>query len=295
MRKPDFFIVGAQRCGTTAMYEYLRQHPEIFMPDEKELFFFGTDLNFPVGVKDEARYLSLFSRGQNAKRVGEATAVYLYSKRAAAEIKAFCPSARIIIMLRNPVDQMYSLHSNHSAGGVEDIEDFEAALDAEQARKQDLRGLTIHGYPVELLFYREVAKYTEQVRRYLDVFGSENVHIIIFDDFESDTAQVYKSTLRFLDVNQEFQPEFQVINPSWGVRSKALQSLILLPPVLSIGRALLPQRLRSAAMRLIGRVEPRPPMDPDLRTRLQAEFAPEVGRLSELLGRDLTHWSKDLQ
>src|SRR5882672_1680365 len=113
MRKPDCFIVGAPRCGTTAMYTYLGQHPEIFMSARKEPHFFGTDLSSPALVRDEQQYLSLFAKAQNEKRAGEASVFYLYSQRAAREIHAFCPSARIIIMLRNPVEMMYSLHSRH--------------------------------------------------------------------------------------------------------------------------------------------------------------------------------------
>jgi hypothetical protein len=119
MRKPDFFIVGAPKSGTTAMYFYLKQHPEIFMPERKELHFFGSDFFAPHFVRDLKDYLKFFEGADNKKRIGEASPWYLYSKRAAFEIKEFNPDADIIIMLRNPVDMMYSLRETLRKKGIE--------------------------------------------------------------------------------------------------------------------------------------------------------------------------------
>ncbi len=114
------------------MYDYLKQHPEIFMPERKEPNFFGTDLGLsPYFIRDEKEYLSLFSGARNEKRVGEASVLYLFSKLAATEIKECNPAASIIIMLRNPVDMIHSLHSQYVYNGWEDIVEFEAALDSE--------------------------------------------------------------------------------------------------------------------------------------------------------------------
>ncbi len=212
MRVPDLFIVGAPKCGTTALYTYLSQHPEVFMSRVKEPSFFGTDLRNPARPTSE-QYLHLFAGARNEKRVGEASTSYLGSRRAAAEIKKFSPSSRIVIMLRNPVEAMYSLHSQRLYQGTEDITDFETALGAEEERKRGRRLPRRRGV-VEGLFYREGAKYSQQVKTYLEAFGRENVHIIIFDDLKHTPAQVYGETLRFLDASTEFQIESQVANPS---------------------------------------------------------------------------------
>lgn len=292
MRRPDFFIVGAPKCGTTAMNYYLKQHPDIFIAKSKEMHFFGSDLDFSNRIRirySEEEYLSYFSGAKNQKRAGESSVFYLYSERAAAEIKEFCPSANIIIMLRNPVDMLYSWHSQSLYNGDENIDDFESALDAEDHRKRGLcipqRGI----FPVKCLFYREVAKYTQQVQRYLDTFGNEKVHIIIFDDLRSDTAKVYQETLCFLGVNPGFQPKFRVVNPNKSVRSKAVRnfSLWLRGTCIPIP---LRRRLLQGIRFLNTRYEPRSPMDPKLRRRLQAEFISEVEGLSQLLGRDLMYW-----
>ncbi len=296
MRKPDFFIVGAPKCGTTAMNDYLQAHPEIFIPAKKEIHFFGADLLFLKGKRvTEQEYMVYFAPAGNEKRLGEASVWYLYSQQAAAEIKAFSPAARIIIMLRNPVDMMYSLHSQRLYNDNENLVNFEEALAAEADRRQGKR-LYQNASDVMGSLYRAAATYTPQVQRYCEVFGREQVHIIIFDDFARATPEVYRQTCEFLAVDSRFQPDFRVINANKGVHSAALRSFLRYPPK-SI-RWLLPllglrparQGFKGWLRRFNARYESRPPMDPGLRRRLQAEFAPEVERLSALVGRDLMHW-----
>lgn len=295
MRKPDFFIVGAPKCGTTAMYTYLRQHPEIFMPDRKELHFFGSDFKSKFFIRDEATYLSFFSKAKNEKRIGEASVWYLYSKLAAKEIKDYCPSAKIIIMLRNPVDVLYSQHSQFLYNGNEDIDNFEEALNAEDDRKKGKR-IPKGNHFVESLFYKETVKFTQQVKRYLDVFGRENVHIIIYDDFKNETERVYKQTLEFLGVNKEIVPVFEVVNPNKRTVSKLVRNIYINPDnfIRKLGKNFIPKSFRvfllESLKKLNTKFESRPPMDKELRRRLQKEFTKEIEDLSNLLGRDLTFW-----
>lgn len=296
--KPDFFIVGAPKSGTTAMYRYLKQHPEIFMPERKELHFFGTDIQSSLYVRDREKYLSFFSHIAGEKRVGEASVWYLYSKKAAHEIKEFCPTASIIIMLRNPVDMLYSLHSHFLYNGSEDIDNFQAALDAEGDRRRGQR-IPVTAHFVECLFYRETVKYAQQVERYLKVFGRENVHIIIYDDLKKDPLGVYQEALTFLGVDEQFKPAFSIVNPNKSVRSKALQRFLLNPPAHTqkLLKAVLPRFVRSSVWKGLKRLnikcEPRKPMNPDLRKCLQSEFAAEVESLGKIIGKDLSHWSRD--
>jgi sulfotransferase family protein len=296
MRKPDFFIVGAPRCGTTAMYTYLRQHPDIFMSARKESHFFGTDISSLALDRDEQKYLALFAGAQHEKRVGEASVFYLSSRRAAREIHAFCPSASIVIMLRNPVDMMYSLHSFNLFMGAETISDFRTALMVEEERKRGLQ-LPAKLYPVKPLLYREVATYRPQIQRYLDVFGGQSVHVILFDDFTNATARVYREICEFLGVSPDFQPEFPVVNANKRVRSQAVRNVLRSPPS-GLGRrlvkAMLPWPVRQRLFKGLRHFnvvdERRRPLNPHLRRQLQAEFAPEVEQLSRLLRRDLRHW-----
>lgn len=295
MRLPDFFIVGAPKCGTTAMNFYLKQHPDIFM-SEKEIHFFGEDLRFAVPRVTRQQYLSAFSAATEVKRAGEAAVWYLYSRQAAHEIKEFSPSARIIIMLRNPVDVMYSLYRQRLYNGNEDIEDFEAALDAEESREL---GERMPRRPSNLMgcFYRASVKFTSQVRRYFDRFDRQNVHVIIFDDFQKDAALVYRQCCDFLDVDNRFRPSFPIINARQRARSEFIRDLLHDPPRSFhwLARALMLRRNRQGGYkgwlkRLNTTHAKIPPMKPELRRALKEEFRPEVEQLSELLGRDLTTW-----
>lgn len=298
MKKPDFFIVGAPKCGTTAMNHYLGQHPEIFIPDLKELHFFGSDLKFNRHRPNREEYLALFQEAGREKRVGEASVWYLYSKEAAEEIKEFCPTADIIIMLRNPVDMLYSLHSQMLYTGNEDIADFEVALEAEEDRKQGLR-IPSTALFVPGLFYRETVEYSRQVERYLNVFGREHVHVIIFDDFRKYADDLLKKTFQFLGVNPDFQPDLRIVNANKQIRSRKLQRFLNSPPQVTrrFGRAFATTKVRQRILKGLKsyntNYESRYSMDPQLRRRLQAEFAPEVEELSRLLDLDLRYWLKD--
>ncbi len=292
-RWPDFFIVGAPRCGTTAMYEFLGEHPRVFMPSAKEPHFFGSDLpSLPHFVRDRPRYLRLFAGARTAQRVGEASVWYLASCRAAAEIKASVPRARIIVQLRDPVEVMYSLHGLRVLLGQEELVDFEAALAAEPARAAGRRP-----WPSGLPLYRETVRFTDQVGRYLVAFGREAIHVILYDDLCRDVAAVYRGTLAFLGVEPDHQARFRIVNAGHPPRSVALAGLpTRLPRLTALLRRVVPLRsrvrLRGWVSGLNTRPEARPPLAADVRRRLGVELRPEVERLGELLGRDLRHWSR---
>ena len=298
MRKPDFFIVGAAKCGTTAMNDYLGQHPGIFVPEAKEIHYFGQDLDIRTARPRDTleSYLARFEGAEAFARAGEASVWYIYSRSAAQEILEFNPDASVIIMLRDPVEFMYSQHSQamHNALGDEDILDFAQALDAEEDRVAGRRPVPAQTTFPDGVFYRRIARFTEQVQRYYDLFPRDRVHVIVFDDFRADTAAAVRDTYRFLGVDPDFVPETPVVNPNKTYRSWAVRKLQQRIP----GKAkdLVPAAVRrraSDAIYAMNRVyQPRDVMDPALRAQLQAEFAPEVAALGDLIGRDLSHWSK---
>lgn len=298
--KPNLFIVGAPKCGTTSMNDYLAQHPEVFMPTSKEPHYFGSDLRYTPGyIRDEAEYLSLFAAaGPGKKIIGEASTWYLFSQRAAEEIKAFSPDARIIIMLRNPVDMIYSLHGQRLYDCNEDIPDFADALEAEADRQRGLRRPQAFQGSLDVYLYREVGKYASQVQRYLEVFGRERVHFITFEELTRDTAGAFQRTCEFLDIDPTIQVDFQIKNQMKRLRWPVLGRFMRVPPTVGrwLFRSLTPltvrRRLYDFVWNLNVRVERRQPMSPDVARRLYREFAPDIQRLSALLGRDLTAWSR---
>lgn len=294
MNKPDFFIVGAPKCGTSALCTYLDQHPAICIASDKEPDFFGSDLQGKRAATTLDAYLALF-RCHPEKLWGEGSTWYLFSKQAAQEIYAHNPQAKIIIMLRNPVDFMYAMHSQSVFVADEDILDFEQALQAEPDRKQGRRiprGCT----QPEALLYTEAARFCEQVQRYLHVFGREAVHIIIYDDFRRDTSGVYRAILEFLGVDTTFHPDFRIINPNKTLRWQAFNWFLRRPSpwLRRLYRATSTPAMRYAIRRtsafLNTRYVPRSPLPPRLRNELNWQLTPEVVCLSELIGRDLSSW-----
>lgn len=291
LRRPNFFIVGAAKSGTTSMQKYLGQHPDIAMPQRREPIFFGQDLTSHTKRTGDAQaYLQVFAGCGPEKIVGEKTVWYLYSKTAAAEIEAFDKNAKIMIMLRNPVDMVHSLHHQFLSTGNEDVRSFEAALALMEERAAG-RSLPKGAHFPQGLLYTQVPLYCDQVERYLRAFGRDQVQVISFDEFSRDTPACYARALAFLDVRQDFTPEFVVYNKKRKARLKPLEDL-------SDGRspalALLPASLREALrwrLQRLNRVEDkRAPLPSATRRRLQALFRPDVERLSALLDRDFTRW-----
>lgn len=295
--RPDFFIVGAPKSGTTAMYTYLRHHPDLYLPEQKELRYFGTDLD----IRDrrslsEDEYLAHFADAGSASRIGTAYVWYLYSRLAAREIAQFAPTAHIVAMLRSPVDMLHALHGEHLSNGNEDIRDFTAALDAEGERR-DGRRIPPHAHLPQGLWYSNVPRYTEQLERYVQAFGRDRVHVILYDDFAADVERCYASLLRFLDVRDDVRPDaFAVVNASKRIRSERLRHFLARPPDLPrrVIRWTVPPPVRRAlyerAQRLNVTEAPREPMPPATRERLRGAFAEECERLSAFLDRDVTHW-----
>jgi hypothetical protein len=283
--KPNFFIAGMPRSGTTSLYTYLKQHPDIFLSLYKEPHFFGKDLTPNVyAIREEEVYYSLFRGADGKKAVGEGSVWYLTSQTAAAEIKAFNPAAKIIIMLRNPVGMLYSLHGLYVRTGNEDIPDFPAAL-ALQPERERMNGLAMPPgcYFPEGLLYTEVGKYYEKMKRFVDVFGMENLHFIIFDDFSADEARSVRETLVFLEVDDNFRAELDLEKADALIRPMVLQQIRNAHPEVK-------KRL-SIKMGLKAHKSPsRAPLPPELKSRLKALFKEDIEKTGALIGRDLNHW-----
>jgi len=300
--RPNLFIVGAPKSGTTSLYDYLRQHSGVFMPEVKEPAYFGTDLHFEkrLCARDTIHhlnnYLRLFDKAGDVKCVGEGTTLYLYSRQAAREIIDFDPHARILIMLRNPVDMIYSLHGEWLWNCNEDIEDFEEALKAQEDRARGRRIPRTSSFPQGLQYY-DIGRYSAQVARYFDAFPREQVLVLIFDDFAADTPAVYRQVLEFLELNTEFSPDFSVRNVSKPVGTLGINRFFAARPGLrrainaTIGITRRKQLVDMLA-KIAGSRRRTAELSPGLRAQLQTLFLPDVEQLSELLNRDLTHWCR---
>lgn len=286
------------------MNRYLAAHPDVFMA-RKEMHFFGSDLRFGRSFyrRGLRAYLEEYATRNGERCAGDASVWYLFSKTAAAEMRAFNPEARIIIMLRQPADMLYSLYHEFRYDANEHLPSFEAALNAEEERRAGHHVSRATYFPQGLV-YRETVRFSDQVQRYFDAFGRERVHIILYDDFAADPAAACGKVLQFLGVEpSRLQTEYKVINGGdRAVKSAALRVVLTDPWVRSTVVAScswLPRRVFAALQnteawlwRSNTRFEKRPPIRAGLRTQLNREFAPEVEKLSELLGRDLSHWTE---
>ncbi len=310
-RVPDFFIVGHPKCGTTALYEALRGHPEIYMPDGKEPWFFAPELHVrtpprPEGTPETlAEYLSLFAAAEPEQTVGEATALYLWSQTAAARIAEVQPAARIIAILREPASFLRSLHLQFLESYVETEGDLRKALALEDERRRGRR-IPRHTYWPQALLYSEHVRYVEQLRRFHAEFPPEHMLVLIYDDFRADNEGVLRAVLRFLEVDDTVELDVPRANPTVRARSQRLHELV---HAFSVGtgpgsraikgtaKAVTPRRLRRRALDVTQRrvvfADPGP-ADEELMSELRVRHKREVVALSEYLRRDLvTLWGYD--
>lgn len=307
-RTPDFFLVGQPKAGTTALYETLRQHPQIFMPGLKEPMFLAPDLRvrFRAPHKGEPiltlqRYLSLFSDSRPEQRVGEASTLYLFSTSAARCIYRLNPSALIIAIFREPTSFLSSLFLQHRQDHQENVRTLRKALALEPERRMG-RGVPRRSYRPQDLLYSEHLRYTDQIARYHQLFPASQVLVLIYDDFRADNAGTVRLLLEFLGVRSETAVATGQRNPTVWVRSQLLDDAV---HRLSVGRGPWSGAAKAATKLLLGasarhllqsvrsRIvygSPRAP-SAEVMHELRVHAKPEVERLSAYIGRDLvTEW-----
>lgn len=294
MTRPGFFIVGAPKCGTTALNNYLSQHPDIYMA-KKELHYFGSDLKVKERIS-ESEYLDYFKNAGTKKIAGEASVWYLFSKNAAREIKAFCPQAKIIIMLRDPVEMLHSLHSQHLIDANEDVRNFRKAVQLDAGRKSGRnKADSLEFY--ELPSYKETVSYFSQVERYLNIFGKGNVRIILYDDLKSNVNKVVDETIRFLGLQPNTDTRYKVINPRKKIRFLKLHRVMKHPSanLRKMIRIMVPvKRLRHLIMTILFQLNTNEKQnqtrEKDFDRDLRKFLAGDIKKLGVLINRDLTSW-----
>jgi hypothetical protein len=303
VKRPSFFISGAPRCGTTALYTYLSMHPRIFMSEVKELNYFATD--FPNVQKITFRsiddYHRVFSKANEQHlAVGEASPFYLFSKVAFQKMHSYNPAARVILTLRHPVDFVESYHQLNLSLLREDEPDLSKAWDL-QALRKDGKNIPKSSRQAELLLYGELGQFGKYVEKLFGIFPRNQVKIFLFDDFRANPRNVYEDTLAFLGVPSDGREEFPPINANFENRSAFLAQLFHPPqPVyrafmkfVSVFGASFMKNVSivyNRLERLNTTRTPRLAMDAPLRARLLNHFTPDIEKLSGLIGRDLSMW-----
>jgi hypothetical protein len=308
-RVPDFFMVGHPKCGTTALYDMLAAHPQIFTPELREPTFFASELpredhrtKLPATLDE---YRALFAAARPEQLVGERSATYLWSAGAARRIAEAQPAARIVAILREPASFLRSLHLQNLQSHYETKRDLGAALALERDRRAGRRIPRRCRRP-QALFYSEYVRYVEQLRRYRAVFAEEQMLVLIYDDYRAENEATVRRVLRFVGADERVPIAPAEVNPTVRIRSQHLDELV---HSVSVGRgpvsraakaplkALAPRRLRRSALAAVQRrliLAPPPPPDERLMLELRRRYRPEVLALSEYLDRDLVSlWGYD--
>lgn len=297
MTLPNFLIIGAAKSGTTALYHYLKQHPQVYMSPQKETNFFafeGQRVHFRGPGDEETSdsiittldsYEDQFRAASNESAIGEASPWYLYSADAATNIYRRIPDAKLIAVLRNPADRAFSSYLHVVRHGRENL-GFEEGLLAEEER-------IAQGWE-PIWHYQRVGFYAEQVKSYLDLFGREQTRFYLYDDFLKDPYGVLTEIYEFLGVDPDFVADTSVKPNVTGVpKNRLLGRLVFQPnPLKATARMFVPKQLRYELSQKLGqRLLVRPSQGLAVRAKLLRRFKPDILHLQELIGRDLSAWT----
>ena len=303
--RPNFFIIGAPRCGTTALSTYLAEHPRIGFSRPKETQFFCTDLPGIGFVTDDPdEYIKLcfgHCAGKDHLAIGEGSVWNLFSQKAVGKILSFNPNARFIIMVRNPTDLCVAIYEKRREMLQEDAPTFEQAWRLEEERRSGRNLPTHYRKEIGVHGYRDVASLGEQVARaYAQIPESQRL-TIVFDDFVADTGGVYAKVLAFLGVPNDGRTDFSRVNEGqeirypklwaivWGTMMRALPLLGPIKRLFGVSNVNVYPRL---ARLFLGKRSQRPSLSDALRAEMRAFFDADIRRLSAVIERDVTSWTR---
>jgi hypothetical protein len=316
MTLPNFIVIGAARSGTTALYYYLKQHPQIYMSPVKEPRFFAfekADLQFcgpgdaelhRSSIINLETYQSLFQGVSNEVAIGEASPVYLCSPKAADRMKAYVPNVKLIAILRHPVERAYSHFLHLVRDGEEPLTDFAQALQAEEAR--------VHNNWEFRWRYTQLGFYASQLQSYFNSFDRHQIKIYLYEDFETNPGNVLYDIFRFLGVDNIFIPDTSIRYNASGIPRNEIIHTILsrlqkvtqktfdgVPGQESNPRMHLTKRLskllfldkaRRIGINLKNQNLVKPQLAPEIRKQLVAVYREDILALQGLIQRDLSHW-----
>lgn len=278
-RWPELFIVGGPRCGTIALRDMLAAHPDVYFPDIPEAHFFGTDLaRYRLDGLTPRTYLSLFTSRAGQRYAGDTSPYALYSKDAAAFIHERSPDARVLVVIRDIVDMLHSVHAAFVANGAERELDLERALERESARAPGDGMLPLPAYA-------PLAEFAAGIARYQKELGEDRVIVLSFDELVREPYRVYVDICRRLDLVPQpsipdgvawpsTQPRDNLMRRFWydALPHATRQRLKRLLPLDDPRAFRLYAALRFRFARLTTRPAARPPLDPAVRARIAARF-----------------------
>lgn len=298
-RLPTFVVIGAAKAGTTALYHLLRQHPQVYLTPSKETNFFALenrqiDFRGPgdaqhigrVSLNRLSDYQEQFAGLRDEIAWGEASPLYLYHPDAPERILRHVPEVKLIVILRDPVERAFSSYLHLRRDNREPLTSFSEALAAEPDRIRQNWEFLWH--------YRAVGRYSEQLQRYYDRFDASQIHVCLYEQFQTDPAAVLRNLFGFLGVDRNVEISTgERYNVSRVPRSNLIAGFIARPHwIKELLKPLFPARARQRATRLLSEKNScRPELSPELRRQLVDEFAGERERTARLCGLDLSLWT----
>lgn len=297
---PNFFVIGAGKSGTTSLYYYLKQHPQVFMSPVKEPKFFtaavrNLEFNGPGDqrvvtdtISSEDAYLELFSGACDELVRGEASTIYLSTDGTAEHMARRVPHARLVAVLRHPADRAYSAFMHLRRDGYETLESFQDALDAEEERVR--QGYYYHWR------LRGRGYYGHYLKAYYEHFPSEQIKVFLYEDLLASAEDVMSEIFRFLEVDDSFRVDTSARHNQSGVpRNQSMQNFLTKPhPLKEWAKGIIPERL---GHRVISMLQPglvsRPGLSPEARKRLTEDYREDILLLQDLIQRDLSNWLED--
>ena len=291
MRLPEFFIIGAPKCGTTSLALYLARHRQVFIPPIKEPHYFLTDLRRPDRVSNRRTYEALFKKANGFHRTsGEASVFYLLSRAAVPNILGFNPHAMFIVMVRSPLEMVVSLHAEQLWSCAENVEDLETAW---RLRTERLAGAPLPALcdDPRFLDYSGICRLGEQLNRLYLTVPRDRVKVIALDEMQRYPRETYEAVLGFLGVDPDGSQDFRAHNVRKVARLRRVNAAVVaigrIKRMLGIHR---PVHVGKLVLALNRKHTPPKPLRPAFAAELADHFAGDVALLGKLMGRDLSRW-----
>jgi len=299
MNLPNFLIIGAAKSGTTALYRYMKQHPEIYLSDRKEPHFFsftdqtkltnGPDDYVRKAITNFDEYQGLFNNVRGEKAIGEASPTYIYIPGTAERILSIIPDVKIIAILRNPADRAFSAYMHLVRDGIETSNNFQEALKKENERIANNWGPIWH--------FINSGFYFKQLSKYYEIFDKSQIKIVIYDDFDRSPQTELKSIYKFLDINDQFEANTNSRPNVSGIpKNRIYQSVVDYfflnnNPIRSLSRILFSEETRWRVTTNFRNLNLRKNQIPEnIKKQLLAIFKNDIIQLEKLIDKDLSCW-----
>ncbi|MFT7031787.1 MAG: hypothetical protein ACJA2S_000283 [Cyclobacteriaceae bacterium] len=302
IKEPNFLVIGAGKSGTTSLYEYLNEHPEVFMSPVKETNFFALEgeqlvdqkddpeqmSHYPWSVTDYDSYKDLFQDATSEKAIGEVSPMYLYSKKAALNIKERIPNVKLIAILRQPTDRLYSRYLHLARENRTPTSSIEDALDKQSIwwKRNDL---------IQEGFYHA------HLKKYYALFPKEQIHVVLYDDFRTNPEAIIKEIYQFIGVDSSYSPSMNTeFNVSGFVANKKLDNIIgqnsmvkswITKASPALTRYMSGNKMiKSWVNQMRNKNLKRPPLSKTLKIQINEIYRSEIDKLQNLISKDLSHW-----